>query len=93
MKQERVIKRILTFHPMVTLLILCLSALVFFFSSFNLFNLYQANFHFIAEHGIDALREGAARQLAEILLSTLVSAIAYIVIKACENILVRHLLR
>lgn len=87
------LKRILTKHWSIAFVALILSALVFGLSSFNLFYLVKANLTFIAEYGALALMEGAAQQFLELLLMGTVSAAAYVLIKACEKILVDRLLK
>ena len=65
--------------------------MVFGLGSLNLFLLLRANTALIAEHGWQALRDGAATQLAELLASGVVSVLAWIVFKSCEHRLVHWL--
>ena len=67
-----------------TFLVLGLAFFVFGVGTFNLFKLFSANLDFIARHGWMALMDGAARQLAELLVTGYLSMAAYIVFKACE---------
>jgi hypothetical protein len=46
----------------------------------------------IARHGWQALMDGAAQQLLEVVATGYVSMLAYVVFKACEASLVRGLL-
>lgn len=68
----------------VTFLVLGISFLAFAAGTVNLGMLLIANLTLISQHGWLALREGAAIQLLELLASTYVSMIAYIVFKCCE---------
>ena len=52
--------------------------------TYNLFLLFSANLDFIARFGWMALMDGAARQLAELVVTGYLSMAAYIVFKACE---------
>jgi hypothetical protein len=70
---------------------LCLAFLAFGLGSLNLFLLLRANTALIAEHGWQALRDGAAQQLAELLASGVLSVLAWIVFKSCEHRLVHWL--
>jgi hypothetical protein len=56
--------------------------------SLNLVNLVWANLNLIAEHGRDALADGAARQFVELLLSGYGALACYLVFKFCERIIV-----
>jgi hypothetical protein len=59
--------------------------------SLNLFFLLRANLGLIAEHGWQALADGGAQQLVELLLTGYLSMAAYLVFKACEHRLVHDL--
>ena len=87
------IKRLFYIHWSVTMLIMCVAAFIFTVSSYNLFFLLQANLRFIAEHGLLALQEGALVQLIELTGLSLVSAVFYIIFRACERVLVDGLLK
>ena len=60
--------------------------------SLNLFYLYKANLGLLADFGWQAVLDGGARQLAELVATTLLSLGAYTVFKACEHALVDRLL-
>lgn len=51
----------------------------------NLFFLLRANTGLVYEHGLAALLDGGAQQLAELLLTGYLSMAAYVVFKACEH--------
>lgn len=74
-----------------TFVVLGLSFLVFGASSVNLLLIAKANIDLILEHGWQALADGAAQQLVEILATAYLSMAAYVVFKACESRLVRWL--
>jgi hypothetical protein len=59
--------------------------------SLNLFFLLRANLGLIAEHGWQALADGGAQQLVELLLTGYLSMAAYLVFKVCEHRLVHDL--
>lgn len=80
-------------HWSVTLLLLCVSVFIFATASVNIFVLLQANLTLIMEHGTQALRDGALQQLLELVASSIVSAVFYIIFKACERVLVEKLLQ
>jgi hypothetical protein len=69
-----------------------ISFFVFGVGSLNLFFVARANFGLIARHGWQALMDGAAQQLLEVVATGYVSMLAYVVFKACEASLVRGLL-
>jgi hypothetical protein len=76
----------------VTFLVLVGSFLVFGAGTLNLIHVLTANLNLIAEHGWQALEDGAAQQFAEIVVTALFSMAAYVVFKACEQRLVRSLI-
>jgi hypothetical protein len=88
-----VCKYLIKTNWVVTLIVMCLSALAAGISSYNLFVFFQANFRFIAENGLYALQEGALEQLFTLCVYGLLSMVSYIVFKSCEKILVEKLLR
>lgn len=87
------LRRILTFNSVLTLFIMCVSAIVFFFSSFNLLATFKANFNVILEHGSVVLFDGALQQFFELCGYALISVCAYVIIKACEKVLVDRVLK
>lgn len=86
------LKQILRFHWGTTLLLLMLFALVFGLSTLNLFVLVQANFALIAHYGAMALMDGGLAQLAELVFYGVIAVVSYILIKACERLLVERIL-
>lgn len=72
--------------------VLGLSFLVFGCSSLNLLFVAKANIDLIAEHGWQAMADGGAQQLFEILVTGYLSMAAYVVFKACEARLVRWMI-
>ncbi len=75
-----------------TFLVLGLSFLLFGVSSVNLFFVGRANFELIAQNGWQALVDGGAQQLLELVLTGYLSMASYVVFKACEARLVRWLI-
>ena len=86
------LKRILTFHWTTTLLLMALLALVFGLMTLNLFVLVQANFSLITQHGAMALMDGGLAQLVELVGYGVVAIVCYVLIKACEHVLVDRVL-
>jgi hypothetical protein len=76
-----------------TFVVLVLSFLTFGGGTYNLFLLLKANLELIAEHGMQALADGAAQQFFELLATAVLSMGAYVLFKACEQQLVHRLTR
>jgi hypothetical protein len=74
-----------------TFLVLVASFLAFGAGTYNLFLLLKANLELIAEHGWQALTDGAAQQFVELMLTAVLSMAAYVLFKACEHRLVQRL--
>ena len=87
------IRKALTFHWLVTLVLMGVFGLLFGLSSFNLFHLLVANLTFIAQHGAMALMEGALGQLFWLIVYGYLAVIAYVLIKACEHALMARIFR
>jgi hypothetical protein len=51
----------------------------------------KANLDLIAEHGMQALTDGAAQQFLELMFTAALSMAAYVLFKACEHCLVHRL--
>jgi hypothetical protein len=88
---KRWFHRIVLSRRWLTFLVMGLAFFVFGVGTFNIFMLFSANAEFIARSGWQALMEGAARQLIELLVAGYLSMAAYIVFKACEYRLARDL--
>jgi predicted PurR-regulated permease PerM len=84
---ERVVFR----RVWLTFITLAASFLVFGAGTYNLFLLLKANLELIAEHGTQALADGAAQQFVELIATAALSMAAYILFKACEHRLVHRL--
>ena len=65
--------------------------LLFGFTSVNLFVVLKANIDLFLEYGLMVIEDGALQQLIEILGSTYLSMIFYVVFKLCERVLVERL--
>lgn len=87
-----VLRRILTFHWAVTLLLMAAFALVLGLVTLDLFMLVQANFALIAEHGTMALFDGGLWQILELMWLGLVALVCFVLARACEEVLIRHIL-
>ena len=74
-----------------TFLVMGLTFLAFGAGTVNLFILLKANTDLVFEHGLQALGDGAAQQLVELLVTAYLSMAAYLVFKACEYRLVHWL--
>ncbi len=85
-------RKIFYCHWSITLLLMCISVFIFATASVNIFVLLKANLSLIVKHGVQALHDGALLQLGELLLSSVVSAVFYVIFKACERVLVEKLL-
>ncbi|MBB5018805.1 uncharacterized BrkB/YihY/UPF0761 family membrane protein [Chitinivorax tropicus] len=79
-------------HWLLALFVTALAFLGFGLASFNLITLLQANLALIAEHGWQALQDGALMQLVELSASTLVALLCYLVFKVGERLLVEKLI-
>lgn len=86
------LKRILTFHWATTLLLMAFLALVFGLTTLNLFVLVQASFSLILRHGVMALMDGGLVQIVELSAYGFVAIVSYVLIKACEHVLVERIL-
>ena len=67
-----------------TFLVMGLAFFVFGVGTYNIFMLLSANIDLITSHGWMALMDGAARQLAELVITGYLSMAAYVVFKTCE---------
>jgi hypothetical protein len=67
-----------------TFLVMGFAFFVFGVGTYNIFMLLRANIELIADYGWMALMDGAARQLAELVITGYLSIAAYVVFKTCE---------
>ena len=81
------IRKVVTFHWLVTLVLMGVFGLTFGLSSANLFHLLTENLRFIAEHGAMAVMEGALGQLFWLIFYGYLAVVAYVLLKACEHAL------
>ncbi|MCG7948776.1 MAG: hypothetical protein AB2729_12635 [Candidatus Thiodiazotropha taylori] len=75
-------------RPILTFLLLIVSALAFGFLTINIFRLLAANWQFIVTYGVVALREGALWQTLELILTGIVSMLFFLIFRFCEDILI-----
>jgi len=78
-------------HWLCTYLLMGLAFVVFGAASLNLVQVFTANIGFLTEHGVDAVREGALQQLAELVFNAYVAIAFYLLFKTCEYALVQRL--
>jgi hypothetical protein len=88
---RRWLRRVVFSRAWLTFVVMVVAFLVFGAGTYNLFLLLKANLELIAEHGTQALADGAAQQFVELMLSAVVSMAAYVLFKACEHQLVHRL--
>lgn len=87
------LKRLITFHPLLTLAVMLAAAMAFGLLSFNLFFFLKGNIELVRDHGVQALMEGALEELLQLFLYGVLSLIFYLIFKACENVLVERILK
>jgi hypothetical protein len=85
------IRKFLMDHWLPTFLIMGMLAALLGLSSLNLFVVLNANIELITRHGIVALRDGAFRQLLELICYGYASLFFYLLFKACEKLLVTRI--
>jgi len=83
--------RVVFARAWLTFVVLVASFLVFGAGTYNLFLVLKANLELIAEHGMQALADGAAQQFVELMVTAALSMAAYVLFKACEHQLVHRL--
>jgi hypothetical protein len=88
---KRWLHRLILSRRPVTFVVMGLAFFVFGAGTLNLFRLMQANFGLIVEHGWQALADGAAEQLVELLATGYGALAAYVLFKTCEHALVHAL--
>ena len=88
---RRWFQRIVLARRWLTFIVMGLSFFVFGVGTVNLFMLFRENADYISRYGWEALMDGAARQLVELLVTGYVSIGAYLVFDACKYQLVHHL--
>ncbi|HEX6572242.1 MAG TPA: hypothetical protein VF055_09480 [Steroidobacteraceae bacterium] len=72
-----------------TFVVLGVAFFVFGVGTLSLFMLLQANLNLLADHGWQAVRDGGAWQLAELLVTGYLALMAYLVFEVCKTSLVR----
>ena len=80
-----------SWHGLFIFLMLGIFGALFAWFTFNLVELFMANFRFISTYGLVALREGGLRQAVELVASGYLAIAFYIAFKACEIELVARL--
>ncbi len=85
------LERVVFARIWLTFAVLVAAFLVFGAGTYNLFLVLKANLDLIAEHGWQALADGAAQQFIELMFTAAASMAAYVLFKACEHRLVHRL--
>ena len=85
------LQRVVFARAWLTFVVLVISFLIFGAGTYNLFQLLKANLELIAQHGMQALADGAAQQFIELMFTAALSMAAYVLFKACEHRLVHRL--
>ncbi|MEP7182524.1 MAG: hypothetical protein ABI886_10075 [Betaproteobacteria bacterium] len=78
-------------HQRLTFVLMGLFFLAFGVTSVNLFVLLQLNLDLFLQYGLMVIEDGALRQLVDLLGSTYLSIVFYLLFKVCERILVDRL--
>ena len=78
-------------HSWLTFFLMGVSFLLFGVMTVNIFVLLKANIDLYLTYGRMVIADGALLQLAELIGSGYLSMIFYVLFKACEHVLVRHL--
>jgi hypothetical protein len=81
----------LYWHPKVTFLLMGAFFLMFGFTSVNLFVVLKANIELFLEYGAMVIEDGALQQLVEVIGSSYLSIVFYVLFKTCERILIERL--
>ena len=77
-------------RPLLAFLLMGLSFVLFGLTSLNLIYLLKANISLFLEYGWMVVRDGALRQLFELLAYGYLSLLFYVVFKCCEHQLVNY---
>ena len=77
-----------SYHPVMVFVIMGVFAVVFAWSSYNLYHLAMENIRLLQQVGWQAAMDGGLQQLIEIIASGAVSLACYVGLKACETDLV-----
>jgi hypothetical protein len=78
-------------HPKVTFVLMGGFFLLFGFTSVNLFVVLKANIELFLEYGAMVIGDGALQQLVEVIGSSYLSIVFYVLFKVCERILIERL--
>lgn len=87
------LRRCLTFHPLVTFGLMVVAFAGFSLAGYDLFRLFIANADYLSREGLMGLMEGGALQLALLLLNLIAVCLCYVLFKACEQVLVAWITR
>jgi len=76
-------------HRAACFIVMVVSFMSFGLLTLDLVRLVSANAAFLSEYGWQALQDGGARQLLELLASSMGAMVAWLVFKVCETVLVQ----
>ena len=88
---KRLFHRVVLSRLWLSYLVMCVAFFAFGIGTLNLFYLLRSNGVLLLDHGWQALMDGGAMQLVELLFSGFTAMAAYVVFKACEYRLVHDL--
>jgi hypothetical protein len=88
---KRWFHRVVLSRRWLTFLVMGLAFFVFGAGTYNLVMLLKTNLALISAYGWQALMDGAARQLVELVVTGYLSLAAYVVFKTCEHRLTHEL--
>jgi len=78
-------------HPALTFVLMGAAFILFGLTSVNLYMLIAANVGLVIEYGAQALADGALEQLVDLLGSTVLAILLFLLFMLCERTLVRRL--
>ena len=78
-------------HPGLTFVLMGATFILFGLTTVNLYMLLAANVGLVIEYGAQALADGALAQLADLLGSTALAILLFLLFMLCERTLVRRL--
>ena len=84
--------RVVLTRQWLTFVVLGVSFFLFGVGTLSLFMLLQANLNLLLDYGWQAVRDGGARQLIELLVTGYLSLASYLVFEVCKASLVRRAL-
>jgi hypothetical protein len=90
---KRWFNRVVLTRRWLTFLVMGVAFFVFGLGTLNIVMLLTGTVELLADNGLQAARDGGLRQLLELIVSGYGSMAGYVVFKACEYSLVRHVVQ